>query len=62
MTELSGYAFQLYATFVASATELKENYRMLAESVLGNLTNWGREMKYLIPSLSTFITTVIAKH
>ena len=30
MMDLSGYAFQLYATFVASSPELKDNYKVLA--------------------------------
>ena len=59
---LSGYAFQLYATFVANSTELKPNYQMLAQSITENLANWSKEMKYLVPALAIFLSTVIAKH
>jgi hypothetical protein len=33
-TDLLGYAFQLYATFVASSTTLKSNYELLCNSIL----------------------------
>jgi hypothetical protein len=29
---------------------------------MGNTSNWAKEMKYLIPALATFLTTIIAKH
>jgi len=29
LSDLSSYAFQLYATFVASSSELKQNYQLL---------------------------------
>ena len=62
LADLSGYAFQLYATFVANSTELKPNYQMLAQSITENLANWSKEMKYLVPALAIFLSTVIAKH
>lgn len=30
--------------------------------MISNTANWSKEMKYLIPALATFLTTVIAKH
>ena len=62
ITDFTGYAFQLYATFVASSQELKKNYQLLFESIMSQESNWGKDMKYLIPALSTYVTTVICKH
>ena len=61
VTDYMGYAFQIYATFVASTTELKPNYQLLCQSILGNLSNWSKEMKFLIPAEGTFVITVICK-
>lgn len=60
VTDLLGYAFQLYATFVASSAQMKQNYEVLANSIL-NPANWSKEMKYLIPAQSLFLLTVICK-
>ena len=60
-----GYAFQLYATFVAFSQQIKPDYDMLCTSVLdpGSIqTNWGRGMKYLIPALGVFLNTFICKY
>ena len=62
LSEYNSYAFQLYATFVASSLELKENYMLLARSLLENQQNWSKEMKYLIPALSVYLMTIISKH
>ena len=62
MADLSGYAFQLYATFVASSPDLKQNYEILAQSVITNQSNWQKEMKYLVPALASYLVTVITKH
>ena len=62
MTDLVGFAFQIYATFVASSDTLEQNYELLARSVLENMNNWGKDMKYLIPALGVFLTTIICKH
>ncbi len=62
LTDLSCYAFQLYATFVASSSQLKENYSILAQSVIQNQSNWAKEMKYLVPGLSIYLVTMISKH
>ena len=56
-----GYAFQLYATFVASTSEMKENYGLLCQSLLEKPENWSKEMKFLIPAMGTFLVTVICK-
>ena len=47
---------------MANSTELKPNYQMLAQSITENLANWSKEMKYLVPALAIFLSTVIAKH
>ena len=59
---LSGYAYQLYATFVANSTELKPNYQIIAQFITENLTNWLKEKKYIMPAYAIFLSTVIAKH
>jgi hypothetical protein len=62
VTDLLGYAFQIYATFVACAATLKVNYEMLANSILEpSAANWSKEMKYLIPAEALFLLTVICK-
>lgn len=62
VTDLLGYAFQIYATFVASSSTLKDNYKMLATSILDpSAVNWSKEMKYLIPAEALFLVTVICK-
>ena len=64
-SEYVGYAFQLYATFIASSQQMKPDYENLCNSVLNQNTldtNWGREMKFLIPALGTFLTTYICKY
>ena len=60
-TDFTGYAFQLYSTFIANATELKPNYQLLCQSILENVNNWSKDMKYLIPALGIFVTTLICK-
>jgi hypothetical protein len=57
-----GYAFQIYTLFVANSRVLKENYKLLAESILSSAGNWGSDMKYLIPSLSNFAIAIIFKY
>ena len=49
--DLMGYAFQIYALFVASSAENTPIFQALTTSILQNKDNWGKEMKYLIPSL-----------
>jgi len=64
-SEYVGYAFQLYATFIASSQQMKPDYINLCNSVLSQETidtNWGKEMKYLIPALGAFLTTYICKY
>ena len=62
ITDMISYAFQLYSLFVANSTTLKNTYQVLTESILTNTGNWGKDMKYLIPSLSSFLIAVIFKH
>jgi|APCry1669190327_1035288.scaffolds.fasta_scaffold82346_1 hypothetical protein len=49
-TDLMGYAFQLYAIFVASSSEMTELYALLTQSILENQANWNYDMRYLMPS------------
>lgn len=61
-TELMGYAFQIFALFVASHSELQEVYKALAQSLLGNQANWANDMKYLMPAMGQFLIAMICKH
>ena len=62
LTDMIGYAFQLYALFVANSTTLQDNYRMLTESLLGNKANWDKDMKYLVPAMAGFLVAMIYKY
>jgi len=62
VSDYLGYAFQIYATFIANSTELKQHYEVLCKSVIENLDNWGKELKYLTPALTILVTTVICKY
>lgn len=62
VSDLMGFAFQVYATFVAGSTSQKEDYGALTQSVLTNMSNWDKEMKYLIPALGIFVTTMTCKY
>jgi hypothetical protein len=57
-----GYAFQIYAVFVACSDTLKDNYKLLTDSILGKKDNWEADMKYLIPALSNFVVAMIFRH
>ena len=52
VTDMIGYAFQIYSLFVANSTELNNNYKVLIESILSNKSNWDINMRYLIPALA----------
>ena len=44
---------------------MKPDFETICNSVLDANsieTNWGKEMKYLIPALQLFLTTYICKH
>ena len=44
---------------------MKNDYEMLCASILDSEsinTNWGREMKYLVPALAVFLVTYICKY
>lgn len=65
VSDYVGYAFQLYATFIAFSSQMKQDYELLCASILdaGTIeTNWGKEMKYLIPALGAFLVTYICKY
>lgn len=69
LSDLIGYAFQLYATFVANSPyaseggEMKQNYSALAQSLLQqDLANWSKEMKYAIPAFTLYLQTIMAKY
>jgi len=61
-TELMGYAFQIYALFVASSSQNNEIFKDLTGSILQNKDNWNKEMKFLIPSLGQFLISMICKY
>jgi hypothetical protein len=60
-TELMGYAFQIYALFVASSDQNNEVFQALVGSILQNKENWNKDMKYLIPSLGQFLIAMLCK-
>ena len=60
--DLIGYAFQIYALFVASSSENFEIFQTLTGSILQNSSNWNEDMKYLIPSQGQFLIAMICKH
>lgn len=62
ITDMNGYAFQIYSLFVANADTLKDNYTALSTSILTNISNWDKSMKYLIPALSQFLIAMTFKH
>jgi len=41
---------------------MKDNYKLLVQSILENISNWGKEMKYLVPAEGQFLVAVIHKH
>lgn len=59
--DLMGYAFQIYALFVASSDQNNALYEALTNSILQNKENWSKEMKFLIPSLGQFLIAMICK-
>jgi hypothetical protein len=60
-TDLMGYAFQIYALFVARSDTNCQLYEALTASIIQNQENWGKSMKYLIPSLGQFLISMICK-
>lgn len=65
LSDFVGYAFQLYATFIAFSSQMKPDYETLCDSVLDIAsleTNWGKGMKYLIPALGIFLNTYLCKY
>lgn len=55
-----GYAFQIYALFVASSDSINELYQQLLQSLL-QPSNWNKDVKHLIPSLGQFIIAMVCK-
>jgi hypothetical protein len=47
---------------VACSTELKEVYKVITQSILTNIANWGKDMKYLIPAISSFLIAMTFKY
>jgi hypothetical protein len=62
MTDMIGYAFQLYAVFVANSTTLSPNYKLIADSILSTKDNWEKDMRYLIPALANYLVAMIYKY
>lgn len=59
-TDLMGYAFQIYALFIASSDQISPLYEQLLQSIL-QTSNWNKDVKFLIPSLSQFIIAMMCK-
>lgn len=62
ITDMIGYAFQIYALFVANSATISPNYKVLTDSILANKANWDKDMKYLIPALGNFLIAMIYKY
>jgi len=62
ITDMIAYAFQIYSLFVANSREMKPSYGLLTETILTNTSNWGKDMKYLIPGLANFLISMIFKY
>jgi hypothetical protein len=62
VTDMIGYAFQLYAIFVANSTSMQPVYQTLADSIIQNKSNWEKGMSYLIPALTNFCIAMIYKY
>jgi hypothetical protein len=62
VTDMIGYAFQLYSLFVAASSQLNQNYKYLMDSILQSKANWEKDMKYLIPALTNFVIAMIYKY
>ena len=62
VTDMIGYAFQIYSLFVANSTQMQPNYRVLSDSILSNRSNWDKDMRYLVPALANFLIAMIYKY
>lgn len=62
VTDMIGYAFQIYALFVANSQVMNPDYQGILDSVLGNKANWDKDMRYLIPALANFVIAMIYKY
>lgn len=47
---------------MANSKTMKSDYWTIADSILTNMANWGKDMKYLIPGLAIFLVTFIFKY
>ena len=62
VSDMIGYAFQIYALFVANSQGLSPNYKVLSDSILSNKANWDKDMRYLIPALANYLIAMIYKY
>ena len=62
ISDMMSYAFQIFALFVANSHQLTQLYRDLMSSILNNKTNWGKEMRFLVPSIANYVIAVIYKY
>mmetsp|Transcript_5909 Transcript_5909/g.9614 ORF Transcript_5909/g.9614 Transcript_5909/m.9614 type:complete len:184 (+) Transcript_5909:1963-2514(+) len=60
--ELMGYAFQILSLFAANSGANSEMYQKLMQALIKDSTNWDKDNKYLIPSLTDFVITMICKY
>jgi hypothetical protein len=61
-TELMGYAFQIFSLFVSRSHQLNPLYDAILQSLLQTQSNWGVDMKYLIPSMTQYLIAMICKY
>ena len=61
-SDMMSYAFQFFALFVANSQQLTQLYRDLMSSILNNKSNWGKEMRFLVPSIANYVIAVIYKY
>ncbi len=62
ISDMMSYAFQIFALFVANSQQLTQLYRDLMSSILNNKSNWGKEMRFLVPSIANYVIAVIYKY
>jgi exportin-2 (importin alpha re-exporter) len=60
-TDLMSFAFQIYSLFVSRASANSPLFEAIFQSMIHNQSNWGKDMKYLIPSMGHFLISMICK-
>ena len=60
--DVIGYAFQIYALFVAHTAENNPVFQTLTQSIVTTPGNWAHDMRYLMPSQASFLVAMICRH